>query len=166
MIRRRHTHGDTRSAALFSDCGAYRYGLSRCWDSAAQTVLFVMLNPSTADHRRNDPTIARCENRARAMGFGTLLIANLFGFRATQPRDLKRAGDPFGPDNHAVLRRWHRRADMTIAAWGVHGAFRCADTYGLAQLTGPLHHLGLTKAGHPRHPLYVPNARNPILWER
>ncbi|MEC3863347.1 DUF1643 domain-containing protein [Mesobacterium sp. TK19101] len=166
MIRRRHSTDETRSVALFSDCGAYRYGLSRYWNRDAGTVLFVMLNPSTADHRRNDPTIARCENRARAMGFGTLLIANLFGFRATLPRDLKRAQDPFGPDNDALLRRWHRTADMTIAAWGVHGAFQGADVRGMAQFTGPLHHLGLTKAGHPRHPLYVPNARKPILWER
>ncbi|QFT48216.1 hypothetical protein FIU97_16655 [Roseivivax sp. THAF40] len=162
MIRRTHTESGTFSEALYSPCEAYRYGLSRRW-SEAPPVLFIMLNPSTATERANDPTIHRCETRARAMGAGGVQIANLFGFRATRPADLRRAPDPVGPDNDALVLDWHAAATMTIAAWGVHGAYqvRAGD---LAARMGPLWHLGLTKAGHPRHPLYVPYARAPQAW--
>lgn len=166
MIERRFDTADCRSLALYSDCGTYRYGLRRCWDAGAPGLLFVMLNPSTADERRNDPTIERCERRARALGAGRLLIANLFAFRATRPGDLKAAKAPVGPDNDALLQDWHGQADMTLAAWGVHGVHLDRAAQVLALLPGPLHHLGLTQQGHPRHPLYVPYARAPQLWER
>ncbi len=162
MIRRHHSANGTESEAFYSPCMAYRYGLARRW-SDAPPVLFVMLNPSTATEAANDPTIHRCETRARAMGAGGVRIANLFGFRATRPADLRRAADPIGPENDALLLDWHAEASMTVAAWGVHGAHldRAAT---LARQMGPLWHLGLTQAGHPRHPLYVPYARTPEPW--
>ena len=166
MIRRRHTGNGCTSEALYSPCQRYRYGLRRCWDRTGPVLLCVMLNPSTADERRNDPTIERCERRARSMGFGQLRIANLFAWRATQPRDLRRAELPVGPDNDRLLRRWHRASHMTLAAWGVHGRHMHRDAQVLAMLTGPLHHLGLTQAGHPRHPLYVPYDTHPEPWSR
>ncbi|SIS56844.1 hypothetical protein SAMN05421759_101474 [Roseivivax lentus] len=163
MIRRSHISEDTVSEAFYSPCETYRYGLARRWSDAAP-VLFVMLNPSTATERANDPTIHRCETRARAMGAGGVRIANLFGYRATRPADLKRAADPVGPENDALLLDWHAAAGMTIAAWGVHGALLGRAT-ALARAMGPLWHLGLTQAGHPRHPLYVPYARAPEIWQ-
>ena len=162
MIRRSHSRDGTYSEAFYSPCEAYRYGLSRRWSEAAP-VLFVMLNPSTATELANDPTIHRCETRARAMGAGGVRIANLFGFRATRPEDLKRAEDPVGPDNDALLLDWHTDAQMTVAAWGVHGA-HLGRAARLAAQMGPLWHLGLTQAGHPRHPLYVPYRTAPLPW--
>ena len=162
MIRRTHAQNDTLSEALYSPCERYRYGLSRRWSDAAP-VLFVMLNPSTATERANDPTIHRCEARARTMGAGGVQIANLFGFRATRPEELKAASDPVGPENDALLDAWHRQAHMTIAAWGVHGA-HLGRAAVFADRMGDLWHLGLTRDGHPRHPLYVAYARAPEPW--
>ncbi|MCE0505622.1 DUF1643 domain-containing protein [Roseivivax sp. GX 12232] len=162
MIRRSHDTGETRSEALYSPCERYRYGLARRW-SEAPPVLFVMLNPSTATELRNDPTIQRCETRARAMGAGGVRIANLFAFRATRPADLKAAEDPVGPENDALLADWAQASSMTVAAWGVHGAHLNRAEAVRARL-GALWHLGLTKAGHPRHPLYVPYTVTPRRW--
>ncbi|MHA6324775.1 DUF1643 domain-containing protein [Roseivivax sp. CAU 1753] len=163
MIHRTHESHGTRSEAVYSDCECYRYGLARQW-SEAPPVLFVMLNPSTATELANDPTIHRCEQRARTMRAGGVQIANLFGFRATRPADLKTAPDPVGPDNDELLMRWHGSARMTVAAWGVHGAYRGRAAC-FAHRMGKLWHLGLTRDGHPRHPLYVPYATVPAPWD-
>ncbi|MFZ5963467.1 DUF1643 domain-containing protein [Thalassococcus sp. BH17M4-6] len=162
MIERRHTLDGAASRALYSPCARYRYALERRWGEGG-AVLFVMLNPSTATELRNDPTIERCERRARAMGYGALMIGNLFAWRATRPADLRAAPDPEGPENAAVLADMIGRAALTIAAWGVHGAHREAAQR-FARYSAPLHHLGLTKDGHPRHPLYVSYTTGPQPW--
>lgn len=158
MIRR-HESGGTVSEAQYSDCGTYRYALTRDWQAGAPRLLWIMLNPSTASELRNDPTVARCENRARVMGFGAFRVVNLYAFRATDPRDLRRATDPTGPENDAVITRAAEWADLILCAWGVHGALRGRDKDVLALLRRGGHalwHLGLTQGGHPRHPLYLP----------
>ena len=110
MITRHHDHQGTASTALYSDCETYRYSLTRQWDGDAARIMFVMLNPSTATELRNDPTIERCERRARALQAGSFEITNLFAFRATDPRDLRRAAAPVGPDNDTVLMQAAARA--------------------------------------------------------
>jgi len=167
MIRRRHTSGATVSTALYSPCGAYRYTLVRTWDRAAPPLAFIMLNPSTATERANDPTIARCEKRAREGGFGGVAIANLFALRATHPAELKRHPGPVGPDNDAALGRICRLAGLVVAGWGVHGAHLGRAERVTADLLRRgviLHALGRTKDGHPRHPLYMPSAAMPEPW--
>ncbi|MCA0994013.1 DUF1643 domain-containing protein [Alloyangia pacifica] len=168
MIERRHEENGMRSRALYSPCEAYRYGLERVWDPARPggLLLWIMLNPSTADERQNDPTIERCQRRAQALGFGGMRIANLFGYRATKPADLRRASAPVGAENDALLLRWHTEAGLTLAGWGVHGVHlgRGAEIAGV--LSGDLHVLGLTKDGHPRHPLYVSYSQQPQIWQR
>ena len=166
LVHRTHEADGCLSCVWYSPCETYRYGLSRTWDTALPSMLFLMLNPSTADEFRNDPTVARCETRARRMGYGTVLIANIFAFRATKPEDLKRASDPEGSENDAVLWEWAGKADMIIAAWGVHGSHRnrCRDMARV--LPDATHQLGLTKQGHPRHPLYVSFSKQPDLWLR
>ena len=155
MIRRSHTAEGRHSVALYSPCETYRYRLTRRWGDGP-ALAFIMLNPSTADERKNDPTIARCETRALDLGFDALDILNLFAFRATAPTDLKRATDPEGPENAGLLRDAASDAGCIVAAWGVHGAFRGQDQRALSWLEGlPLWALGETKEGHPRHPLYV-----------
>lgn len=164
MIERHAQTGSERSTAWYSLCETYRYGLRRVWDADAGEVLFVMLNPSTASELANDPTIERCQRRTRAMGYGAMRIANLFAYRATRPADLRRAADPEGPENAALLADWSGAADMTLAAWGVHGALQGAGPRAAGLLKGDVRHLGLTKDGHPRHPLYVSYAVLPQPW--
>ncbi|MBH9551425.1 DUF1643 domain-containing protein [Inhella gelatinilytica] len=148
-----------RDAAL-SRCRRYRYALWRRWDDTAPTVLFVMLNPSTADARQDDPTIRRCMGFAQAWGFGGLAVGNLFALRSPDPDDLRRAvtaGGPLaaiGPRNAGWLRRLAQESAQVVAAWGQHGELLHRGT-AVARLFPTLHCLGQTQAGHPRHPLYV-----------
>lgn len=165
---RRHRSAGRRSWAAYSACGRYRYGLSRRWASGP-ALLYVMLNPSTATEVSNDPTIERCERRARALGFAALGVVNLFAFRATRPQDLKRAAEPVGALNEAAIRLAALRADQILCAWGVHGTHLDQGRRIRAlldDLDRPLMHLGLTKAGAPRHPLYVSYALQPQPWIR
>lgn len=167
MITRSHTKGDAPSTAVYSDCERYRYSLTRVWEPAGRRALFVMLNPSTATEVQNDPTVERCERRARALGFGGFRVTNIFAWRDTDPRRMRAAPEPVGPGNDAAIRDGANWADQVIAAWGAHGAHlnRGAKVETLLRATGlPLFHLGLTKAGHPRHPLYIGYARQPEIW--
>ncbi len=167
MITRTHTKGDAPSTAVYSDCLRYRYSLTRVWAPEGARAGFVMLNPSTATEEANDPTIERCERRARALGFGGFVVVNIFALRATDPRVMRAAQDGEGPDNRGALDQAAGWADMLIAAWGVHGAHRGqgpAIATHLRALGHQLYHLGLTRDGHPRHPLYVSYAVQPQVW--
>lgn len=166
MITRRHTADGTRSEAVYSDCERYRYRLSRTWGAGA-SVLYIMLNPSTATELANDPTIERCERRARRAGFGAFHICNLFAWRETSPAALRKARHPIGPDNDSQLLSTAKKADVVLCAWGVHGVHRGRDANVIALLHKAglsLSHLGLTKDGHPRHPLYLSYNVTPEPW--
>ncbi|NCO86970.1 MAG: DUF1643 domain-containing protein [Rhodobacterales bacterium] len=166
-ITRRHLKGDAASEAVYSDCDRYRYLLTRVWDAGGRRALFVMLNPSTATETQNDPTVERCERRARALGFGAFRVTNIFAWRDTDPRAMRAAADPVGPLNDTAIRESVGWADMIVAAWGTHGAHlgRGAQVERLLRATGrPLHVLGLTQAGHPQHPLYIGYDRQPVPW--
>ena len=169
MIRRTYTAPDgTESEALYSDCDRYRYALTRIWQAQGKRLLIVMLNPSKATERHNDPTIERCERRARALGYGGVRVCNLFAWRETDPRALKRATTPVGPECDAVLSDAAIWSDDILCGWGVHGAHMDRGAQVARQLaaTGkPLLNLGLSKAGHPRHPLYIAYAQQPVVWE-
>lgn len=167
MIRREHQKGDAASVAFYSDCKNYRYALTRIWQPEAAKVLFVMLNPSTATEFQNDPTVERCERRTRALGFGGFQVCNIFAWRATDPRQLRKMPDPVGPQNDRMILSATDWADEIICAWGTHGAYldRGAGVKRLLDATGqPLKHLGLSKAGHPKHPLYIGYAVQPQIW--
>jgi hypothetical protein len=122
VITRRFQKGDAASVAVYSDCERYRYSLTRVWDDAGRRALFIMLNPSTATEVQNDPTVERCERRARALGFGAFRVLNIFAWRATDPRDMRAAVDPVGPGNDAAILESLPWADSVICAWGTHGA--------------------------------------------
>lgn len=159
----------TDKGATFSPCRIYRYKLWRIWDAATRYVLFLMLNPSTADETLNDPTVDRCEHRARKDGWGGLVVANLFAIRTKDPVIMKKAVDPVGPDNDRIIRDAVYRAGLVVCAWGVHGTHRGRDQEVLKMIrdvgsTVP-HHLGLTKHGHPRHPLYLGYDISPQQFE-
>ncbi|MGF6596031.1 hypothetical protein P3T23_000738 [Paraburkholderia sp. GAS448] len=154
--------------AQLSDCGAYRYRLWREWNASRPTVAFVMLNPSTADHLVDDPTVTRCFARAVADNFGRLEVANLFPLRATHPDELLMHPDPLGPRsraNSAILEAVDL-ASMVICAWGSHeaAATRAADVLhllGITNMSGKLFHLGLNIDGSPKHPLYIAANKRP-----
>lgn len=166
MITRDFTKGDAVSEAVYSDCERYRYTLTRVWGPGPK-VLFVMLNPSTATELQNDPTVERCERRARALGFGGFRVVNIFAFRATDPKVMRAVADPVGPDNDSAILASLEWADSVVCAWGNHGQHlsRGAQVVALLNSAGrPLHHLGLTGLGEPRHPLYVGYDQQPRLW--
>lgn len=145
-----------RRTATFDESGLYRYRLSRRWAQGGTRAAFVMLNPSTADARRDDPTIRRCIGFAQRWGCAAVSVVNLFALRATHPPTLFAADDPVGPDNDRHIRRVCRETDVVVAAWGVHGARLGRDGAVLALLEGlELQCLGTTRGGHPLHPLYV-----------
>ena len=140
-------------SAGFSRCGAYRYWLKRRW-SDAPGVVFIGLNPSTADAHTDDATLRRIVNFAANWGFGAATVVNLFAWRTPRPEVLKRATDPIGPRNNHWLRKMARGGEPMVVAWGNHGIHQGRDRAVLALLEDPLC-LGVTKAGHPRHPLYA-----------
>ena len=151
--------------AVLDPSRTYRYLLEWRWGAAAPMV-FVMLNPSTADAMRNDPTIRRCAGFARRERCGGLVVANLFALRATRRAALARHPDPVGPDNDHALCAAVARGAPVIAAWGTLGTLHGRDR-AVTALLAPLrlHCLGLTSMGHPRHPLYTPAAAPLGLYE-
>jgi hypothetical protein len=151
------------SGAQFSDCRKWRYLLWRRWDRRRPVANFLMLNPSTADEVKLDPTCARARAYAEAWGYGALIVTNVFGWRSTDPQALKRVKDPVGNGNDAAILRAARESDLVVCAWGNHGVDRSRQVREL--LAGiPLHVLKLTGAGQPGHPLYLRKTLKAAPW--
>ena len=153
--------------AVFSPCGAYRYLLWRLPSPRANLLGMGMLNPSTANERADDPTIARCRRIAAQAGHANLLVWNLFAFRATAPSDLKRAAEPVGPNNDAAIAHALALSRRTIVAWGNHASHLGRDAQVLAHCIAgmPVAALGFTQLGQPRHPLYLAATVRPRRWQ-
>ncbi len=145
-----------KGAVHFSDCGLYRYLLTREFGDDS-TCLFVMLNPSTADAEQDDPTIRRCISFAKREGFGRLEIVNLYAFRSSSPSILFAAIDPVGPANDHEIEVALDRADSVVVAWGNHAEQeRVNKVVGLIKRSCKVTNcFGLTKLCQPRHPLYL-----------
>lgn len=156
----------------FSPCRKYRYTLWREWEQdyhliteyspsskLNQYAMFIGLNPSTADETKDDPTIRKCIGFAKRWGYGALCMTNLFAFRATDPKVMKREENPVGQDNHHQLLKCASSAGIVVAAWGVNGRHMSMDISVKQWLYGggiKLHCLRMTGSGFPEHPLYVP----------
>lgn len=149
-----------RSGAVLSSDGRYRYRLWReIGDGPMGTVVFVMLNPSTADAEKDDQTIRKCKEFARQWSFRRLEVVNLFAWRATNPKELPTVEEPIGSENDRTIEERCLAADWVICAWG-------SDKFGqrrarvvlesLRRLNIHLRCLRKSKDGHPWHPLYVP----------
>ena len=169
-----------KSSAILSEDGLYRYVLRRelglpvpgLFDG---TCVFAMLNPSTADASKNDPTIVRCIRFGTKFGFAELAVVNLFALRATDPVQLREHSTPVGPENGIRVREVLRGAKEAngdrpwlIAAWGVHGGLGDMDRrmMELFEEEGVVPYaLGLTRDGFPRHPLYLPSTAKPKVYE-
>jgi len=145
----------THSCASISDDGTYRWELHRRWASECPVVLWVMLNPSTADGDKDDATLRRCIAFSTDWGFAGLAVANLFALRARHPGRLTQHADPVGKHNDTSLARLSATADLVVAAWGSHPMAR-SRLGGISTLLGAnVKCLGLTGLGQPRHPLYL-----------
>lgn len=147
------------NSAVISECGRYRYLLERRW-GAGRLLPFIMLNPSTADAEEDDPTIRRCIRFAQREGFDGIRVANLYAYRATDPKELGEAGDRFGPDNNLTLidlaRYAHENSTPIVCAWGAneHAPYGAATAMEWLT-TSKLVCFGTTMSGAPRHPLYL-----------
>lgn len=163
------------AGAELSPCGLYRFSLTRRWapkgsTPMGDTVLWVMLNPSTADGLKDDPTIRRCVAFSRGWGFAALEVQNLYAWRATNPAELTRVHFPVEPPDMVGvderLRTAARAAGLVIAAWGANAQpYRAERVRHVLAQEGEVRHLGLTKDGHPKHPLYLRGDTVPALWQ-
>lgn len=153
--------------AVVSECGQYRYSLTRRWDEGSGRCVFIMLNPSTADAMMDDPTIRRCIGFAQEWGFAMLEVVNLYAFRATDPKDLFRAADSVGPENWEYIWTAVRSADLVVCAWGKpgHGRGRWMKDELIRKAAIRLHVLKLNRDGSPAHPLYLSKNLQPMEWQ-
>src|SRR5438552_13300244 len=154
--------GDT--GAVFSRCRRWRYLLWRRWDAARPVANFLMLNPSTADEFRLDPSCTRARLFAERWGYGALIVTNLFGWRATDPAEMKAARDPVGRGNDRAIPRAARESALVVCAWGNHGAHlgRSEAVRKFLREAGIAHRvLRLNGSGEPAHPLYLPASLEP-----
>lgn len=166
--------------AIFSPDRIYRYALYRNLrelrsygeDIESRRALFIMMNPSTADEEKLDPTLTRCRNFALGWGCTDMYIANCFAYRTPYPRELraaaKRGHDIVGPENDrwietltdAVLNR-DLQPGLVVCAWGP-GAEIDGRAHRVLEIlrvnSVPAQCLGRSKSGAPRHPLMLANS--------
>ncbi len=151
--------------AVISPRGRYRYLLTRYISNSPKQLVFIMLNPSTADAVDDDPTIRRCIGFCKSFGYGKVSVVNLFAFRATDPSELLTAHDPIGAENAKYIKDTVEKADLTICAWGTKGSINNQDKVVLELLKhSRLHALKISKRGYPCHPLYLKSDLKPFVF--
>jgi len=152
--------------AIFDVNGRYRYSLRREWSTHHPRITFVLLNPSTADEQKNDPTVRRCMGFARAWKFGSMEVVNLFAYRATDYRELFKASEPIGAENNRFILQAIERSSTVVLGWGTRGTLLNRDRQVMSLLQGrnDLYCFGITKDGQPRHPLYVKGNTDLVLF--
>lgn len=158
------------SAIFGGRSNEYRYCLSRTWNNGPR-VLFIMMNPSTADPSHDDPTVAKCRRYALKWGYGGIDVGNTFAYRTTDQRILAQVADPIGPENDRHLKKLALRASLVVFAYGKPKA-RILKSRGLevaSMLRSTLkikpHILRLTIDGTPYHPLYLSESLTPTIWK-
>jgi hypothetical protein len=140
-------------SAVISDCGRYRYRLWRKWaNTERMPVMWVMLNPSTADASIDDPTIRRCIKFSQQWGYGAMWVGNLYAFRATNPKDCPiGTSEAIGPENDRHMYQMAIQSAQVICAWGANQP--SFPNIRQIQCPGGYWHLGLTANRQPKHPL-------------
>lgn len=153
--------------ATFSRDRRYRYTLTRVWDMTKPKILWVMLNPSTADEANLDPTLRRCLDYSYQWGYGMFAVVNLYAIRSTDRLAILKEPEPIGVDNDAYIMKYAKAADLVMAGWGTYGYYndRGKKVRAMIEAEGiTLHQLFLTGDGHPGHPLYLPKTLTPTPW--
>jgi len=154
--------GLATGTADISPCGLYRYSLTRRWEDrgvSGDGLLWVMLNPSTADATENDATLRRIIRFSRDWGCRALTVVNLYALISTDPAELYRAEDPVGPENDAVIAKAAQEASAIVVAWGANAPHpaRIRTVTDILRTNAfyaqRLYCLGRTNGGHPRHPV-------------
>jgi hypothetical protein len=156
------------SGAQFSPCRRWRYLLWRRWDEGRPLANFLMLNPSTADEVQLDPSCTRARIYAERWGYGGLIVTNIFGWRATDPGEMKAVRDPVGRGNDAAIVRAAKEAALVVCAWGNHGAHQERSATVLTALRSrqvALNYLKINSSGEPAHPLYLRGSLEPTRWD-
>ena len=160
-------------SAMISACGRYRYRLTRTWKNCEQVLGVVMLNPSTADGEQDDPTIRKVVGFADRWGFGGIVIANLFAWRATDPKALRGVIDPVGPENDLRIAEVAVQSHQIVAGWGALNGppwLRGRADRVLRAITEThrvdVYAFRITSKGMPEHPLYLPGDLHPVLYRR
>ena len=153
------------TGAVFSICEQYRYTIWRCWDINLPSVLFIGLNPSTANATNDDPTLRRCIDFARKWEYGSVYVVNLFAFRTTNPKILYRVKDPVGPRNNVWIRNLIKRSNRVFVAWGNVGSYN-ERSKKVLKLIPEAYCLSVNRSGQPSHPLYLPKSVTPKLFHR
>ena len=144
--------------AIYSGCLKYRYSLRVKLEGDGLAVVFICLNPSTADHDKPDPTVTRCINRCNSIGASSFTMLNIFAYRATDPREMKKQADPVGLWNDKMIYLNALRAGMIVYAWGNHGEFKNRSEsvrWLVGSMRDKIYYLKATKTGEFYHPLYV-----------
>lgn len=169
------------NGALFSKCKKYRYALWRSWDDdsglfkqtgekANNKIVFIGLNPSTADETKDDPTVRRCKGFAKRWGYGGMVMLNIFAYRATDPKDMMSCQKPVGELNDQAIVEIARKFDNVVCCWGTHGDYKRRGffVYGLLdeKTECRIDCLGCTTNGHPKHPLYLGKNTERIEWRQ
>jgi len=156
-----------KRSAEFSPCRTWRYTLVREWDSSKPRLLMILLNPSTADASKDDPTNRRGIQYAIDWGFGSLCFCNLFAFRTPRPKEMKAAFDPVGPENNNWIHAEADKAAIVLVGWGNDGVFKdraSSVLIGLALDGKKIYCLEVNKNGQPKHPLYCRADLKPKLY--
>ncbi len=148
-----------KNKCIFSSCKKYRYYLERSFKENPKSFLvFIMLNPSTADEKTNDPTVLRCQNHALNKKFDGFIVLNLFAFRSTEPKNLKTTKNPVGILNDKTILKTLKNNKNIICAWGNHGSFlnRSEEIKNIfKEKKIKTKAFEITKLGEPKHPLYI-----------
>lgn len=166
-LRSRAKEWPMHNECQFSPDRKYRYFLQHRWDEplTQRAVIFIGLNPSTADETKLDPTLCRVRGFAAAWGYNSFIMLNLFGYRTTSPKNLRQSRDPVGSDSDWWIAESAPKADLIVAAWGSLGSYRARAEMVLTLLSSrPIYCLGTTQGGYPKHPLYVPSGAGPVPY--
>jgi hypothetical protein len=176
-IRKQYTiKGDMKKAskisvpmmkdALITEDTVYRYWLSRIWNEDKPRIIFIMLNPSTADHMIDDPTIKRVIQFSMDWGYGGVYVVNLYAYRSTKPKGLETTSDPVGPENRkhilTLIQNKELKVDRVVYAWG-NGE---KEPDWLREIVKEPFCIALSKKGIPRHPLYLKGDLQPTIYVR
>lgn len=152
--------------AKFSEDGKYRYGLHRIWNNSKPKVLFILLNPSTADSLENDKTIGKCVKYAKDWGYGGIYVSNIFAYKSVNSSDLLNVENPYGEDNDYYRLEMADKSSLIVCAWGNSDIIKkLKPNLDFSSIKKPLHVLDLSKDGTPKQPLYLKSNLKPQFYK-